>query len=66
LFINNNCHNELLMFGYNGIACNTEADFNNATAFESNGIGGTVGLSDPGAADFTFASPRDVPFTAAH
>ncbi len=51
--INNNCYTDLVnMFGYNGVAYSTVVDFNAATTFEADGIGGAVGLSDPAAGKF--------------
>lgn len=51
--IDNNCYNELSnMFGYSVNTYSTVSAFTAATGFESNGIGGTVGLTDPAAGNF--------------
>lgn len=52
--VNNNCYNDTSnMFGYNGSAYSSVADFETATGFESNGIGnGSVGLVDPANGNF--------------
>ncbi len=46
--IDNNCYNEFTnMIGYAGTAYNSVTAFTASTSLESNGIGGTVGLTDP-------------------
>lgn len=55
--VDNNCYNNFVnMFGYAGTAYSTVLEFESATGFESNGTGGTVGLTDPAAGDFTVTS----------
>lgn len=52
--INNNCYNEHpFMFGYGSTSYDLVSAFTASTGFESNGIGGTVELTDPAAGDFT-------------
>ena len=56
--VNYNCYNDRVnMFAYNGSPYSTVADFNNATAFENNGIGDMpVALVEPAADDFSLSS----------
>lgn len=53
--VNNNCYNDTPnMFGYNGIAYSSVANFEAKTGFEANGIGtGSVGLMDPANGKFS-------------
>lgn len=52
--IDHNCYtNTTNMFGYSGTAYSSVAAFNAATGFEANGIGGTVGLTNPASGIFT-------------
>jgi hypothetical protein len=52
--VDNNCYNNFAnMISYNGVAYSTVADFHTAyPTFESNGLGGIVGLTDPAAGNF--------------
>ncbi len=56
--INYNCYNDYVnMFAYNGLPYSTVVDFNNATAFESNGIGNMpVALAGPAEDNFSLSS----------
>ncbi len=51
----NNCYQDQgNMFGYNGSTYSSVSAFYGATGFEASGTGsGTIGLSNPGSADFT-------------
>ncbi|MGD8926309.1 MAG: hypothetical protein PVG20_05645, partial [Thioalkalispiraceae bacterium] len=58
--IDHNCYtNTTNMFGYLGTAYSTVTNFNLATGFEANGIGGSVGLVNPGADIFTLLVTSD-------
>lgn len=53
--VNNNCYNNVAnMFGYNSLAYSTVADFNMATAFEADGLGGpNVNLTSAAGENFS-------------
>ncbi len=58
--VNNNCYNNATnIFGYNGSAYSTVDDFRANTGFEIDGFGGTVGLTNPTAGDFSLATTSD-------
>jgi hypothetical protein len=60
--VDNNCYNDgINMIGYAGVAYPSVAEFRAGTGFEAHGIGGTVGLRDPGAAayDLTLTAASD-------